>query len=205
MPAATATASLLNPFPSSWMEPRHWAWPWKLPSWSCRPPTCQDLLKHLSFLKSSAEGPLRSDCCWPCCCCQRRLRRAAEEAPARLHLLRALHGGGGTGQTTVRPQGPCQGLGAPLGGWPGCRMVPCLITERPGRLRLVRDGVLDPSRFSGAPRCWPRGNGGLLDVAVDPDFRAQPVFINLSYAAGERGANGNPGGARSRFQRQSLE
>jgi glucose/arabinose dehydrogenase len=62
-----------------------------------------------------------------------------------------------------------------------------LITERPGRLRLVRDGVLDPTPIAGVPAVYASGQGGLLDVALDPAF-ATNRLIYLSYAA--RGADG---------------
>ena len=45
-----------------------------------------------------------------------------------------------------------------------------LITERPGRLRVVRDGVLDPHAISGVPQVRTDGNGGLMDVALHPQF-----------------------------------
>ena len=45
-----------------------------------------------------------------------------------------------------------------------------LITERPGRLRVVRDGVLDPQAISGLPPIRTDGNGGLMDVALHPQF-----------------------------------
>ena len=62
-----------------------------------------------------------------------------------------------------------------------------LITERPGRLRMLRDGVLDPTPIAGVPEVYASGQGGLLDVALDPDF-ARNRLIYLSYAA--RGADG---------------
>jgi glucose/arabinose dehydrogenase len=63
-----------------------------------------------------------------------------------------------------------------------------LITERPGRLRILRDGVLDPTPVEGVPDVYASGQGGLLDVALDPDF-ASNRRIYLSYAAqGEGGA-----------------
>jgi len=56
-----------------------------------------------------------------------------------------------------------------------------LVTERPGRLRLVeKDGRVSPP-ISGVPHVYAQGQGGLLDVALDPHF-AQNRTIYLSYA-----------------------
>ncbi len=58
-----------------------------------------------------------------------------------------------------------------------------LITERPGRLRLVDEaGRLDPRPIAGVPEVWARGQGGLLDVALAPDF-ATSRLVYLAYAA----------------------
>ena len=46
-----------------------------------------------------------------------------------------------------------------------------LVTERPGRLRVVADGKLSEP-VAGLPVVDPRGQGGLLDVALDPQFAA---------------------------------
>ena len=55
-----------------------------------------------------------------------------------------------------------------------------LVTEKPGRLRIYADGRLsDP--IQGVPQVADRGQGGLLDVAVDPNF-ARNRLIYLSYA-----------------------
>jgi glucose/arabinose dehydrogenase len=64
-----------------------------------------------------------------------------------------------------------------------------LVTERPGRLRLVaRDGkVSDP--LSGVPSVDAVNQGGLLDVALDPDF-ASSGLVYLSYAEPREGGNG---------------
>jgi glucose/arabinose dehydrogenase len=61
-----------------------------------------------------------------------------------------------------------------------------LITERPGRLRIVHDGVLDPEPIAGVPPVYASGQGGLLDVALDPDFASNRV-IYLAYAATSEG------------------
>jgi glucose/arabinose dehydrogenase len=45
-----------------------------------------------------------------------------------------------------------------------------LVTERPGRLRIVRNGVLDPTPVAGLPPIRAQGLGGLMDLALDPHF-----------------------------------
>jgi glucose/arabinose dehydrogenase len=64
-----------------------------------------------------------------------------------------------------------------------------LVTERPGRLRLVSpEGELSEP-LAGVPEVDARGQGGLLDVALDPDFEANRL-VYLSYAEpGEGGKN----------------
>ncbi|MGH7578826.1 MAG: PQQ-dependent sugar dehydrogenase, partial [Gemmatimonadales bacterium] len=63
-----------------------------------------------------------------------------------------------------------------------------LVTERPGRLRIVgKDGKLS-SPLGGVPKVQAAGQGGLLDVAVDPKFEENRL-VYLSYAEpGEGGA-----------------
>jgi len=63
-----------------------------------------------------------------------------------------------------------------------------LVTERPGRLRLVRDGALDPRPIAGVPEVHAQGQGGLLDIALHPDF-ARNRTLFLSYAHGTAQAN----------------
>jgi len=56
-----------------------------------------------------------------------------------------------------------------------------LVSERPGRLRIVGgSGRLSPP-LTGVPRVHAEGQGGLLDVAIDPDF-ARNRLLYLSYA-----------------------
>ncbi|GAB3465160.1 PQQ-dependent sugar dehydrogenase [Azotobacter salinestris] len=64
-----------------------------------------------------------------------------------------------------------------------------LITERPGRLRLFADGRLSEP-LDGMPRVFARGQGGLLDVALSPQF-AEDRLVYLSYA--EAGDDGQAG------------
>lgn len=63
-----------------------------------------------------------------------------------------------------------------------------LVTERPGRLRLVVDDELQPEPVAGVPDVRAGGQGGLLDVVLDPDFAGNRM-IYLAYSeAGEGGA-----------------
>ncbi|HEV2148822.1 MAG TPA: PQQ-dependent sugar dehydrogenase [Longimicrobiaceae bacterium] len=63
-----------------------------------------------------------------------------------------------------------------------------LVTERPGRLRVVRGGVLAPEPIAGVPQVRAREQGGLMDVALHPDF-ARNRLVYLSYSKpGPRGA-----------------
>jgi aldose sugar dehydrogenase len=62
-----------------------------------------------------------------------------------------------------------------------------LVTERPGRLRIVRDGVLDPKAVAGLPKMNNVSLGGLQDIVLHPDFRRNQTTY-LSYSKdGERG------------------
>jgi glucose/arabinose dehydrogenase len=63
-----------------------------------------------------------------------------------------------------------------------------LITERPGRLRLWREGRGLSKPISGVPDVYARSQGGLLDVALAPDF-AQSRKVYLSYAEGSGGGS----------------
>ncbi len=56
-----------------------------------------------------------------------------------------------------------------------------LVTERPGRLRMIQDGRLLPDPISGVPEVVARGQGGLLDVTLHPDF-AENRLVYLSYS-----------------------
>jgi glucose/arabinose dehydrogenase len=71
-----------------------------------------------------------------------------------------------------------------------------LVTERPGNLRVVSaDGKLS-APLSGVPKVWAKGQGGLLDVVLSPDFK-QDRTVYLSYAEGG-GEGGKAGTAVGR-------
>ncbi len=73
-----------------------------------------------------------------------------------------------------------------------------LVTERPGRLRLVVEGNLDPVPISGLPEIAATGQGGLLDVALHPEY-TDNGWIYLSYAAS------GPGGVGTEVMRAKLD
>ncbi|MFY7921645.1 MAG: PQQ-dependent sugar dehydrogenase [Gemmatimonas sp.] len=62
-----------------------------------------------------------------------------------------------------------------------------LVTERPGRLRLLSPGGQLSAPLAGVPAVYAQGQGGLLDVAIDPQF-TQNQLVYLSFA--ESGAGG---------------
>lgn len=56
-----------------------------------------------------------------------------------------------------------------------------LVTERPGRLRIVSAEGKISEPITGMPRIAARGQGGLLDIALDPNF-ARNNLVYLSFA-----------------------
>jgi glucose/arabinose dehydrogenase len=77
-----------------------------------------------------------------------------------------------------------------------------LVTERAGRLRLVRDGMLEPEPVAGLPPVLASGQGGLLDVSLHPDF-AENRLVYLTFATGTADAN-RTALARGRFEGRAL-
>ncbi len=77
-----------------------------------------------------------------------------------------------------------------------------LVTERPGRLRLIADGELREEPLEGVPEIAAVGQGGLLDVVLHPEFEENRL-IYLSYS--KSGAEGNTTAlARARFEDETL-
>jgi quinoprotein glucose dehydrogenase len=77
-----------------------------------------------------------------------------------------------------------------------------LITERPGNLRIFDDGQLSEP-IEGLPPVWVNGQGGLLEVALHPDYE-QNGWIYLAYASSDDGENGNTAIGRGRLQGNNL-
>src|SRR5580658_1528654 len=72
-----------------------------------------------------------------------------------------------------------------------------LVTERPGRLRIVRNGVLDPNPIAGLPQVQARGLAGLMDLALHPRF-SENKLVYFTYhkpAAGTTAESGTNAGA----------
>src|SRR5690606_15358386 len=78
-----------------------------------------------------------------------------------------------------------------------------LITERAGRLRIVRDGVLDPEPIAGLPDVRTDGNGGLMDVALHPEFDTNRL-VYFTYTKPVDDGMGTPALARGRLEGHAL-
>ncbi|WP_326537068.1 PQQ-dependent sugar dehydrogenase [Pseudorhodoferax sp.] len=80
----------------------------------------------------------------------------------------------------------------------GLAMLPdgeMLVTQKGGSLlRLSADGRTTLARIGGVPAVDARGQGGLLDVALDPDYSAGAPWIYLSYAEPGSGAQAGSSG-----------
>lgn len=97
-------------------------------------------------------------------------------------------GFGPQGQVKVRVEEVVTGLEVP---W-GIAFLPnndLLVTERPGRVRLVQDGKLRPQAIA-TVNVSDRGEGGLLGIAVHPDF-ASNRFFYLYFTANSQGSAAN--------------
>lgn len=93
------------------------------------------------------------------------------------------------------------GLGFP---W-GAAILPdgsMLVTERDGRLRVIRDGKLVEAPITGVPAVLNDGQGGLFDVALHPDF-ATNGLVYLSFAKGTKSSN-HTAVVRGKFDGKAL-
>jgi aldose sugar dehydrogenase len=77
-----------------------------------------------------------------------------------------------------------------------------LVTERPGRLRLIQGGSLLPQPIAGVPAVHTGSQAGLFDIVLHPNF-AHNNIVYLTYAAGTAAANGTQV-ARARFDGSAL-
>jgi aldose sugar dehydrogenase len=78
-----------------------------------------------------------------------------------------------------------------------------LVTERPGRVRLIRDGRLRPDAVAGGPEVVARGQGGLMDVVLHPEFETN-ALVYLSYSKGRADGRTTTAVARARWDGDRL-
>lgn len=110
------------------------------------------------------------------------------------------------GKTNLKVETAVQGLKSPwaVAFLPNGNM---LVTERGGQLRLVEGGILNPEPIKGLPEVVFKGQGGLLDVTLHPNY-AQNGWIYLSFSspakAGEEGAGANTGFMRAKLNGMAL-
>ncbi|WP_133405690.1 PQQ-dependent sugar dehydrogenase [Parashewanella tropica] len=82
-----------------------------------------------------------------------------------------------------------------------------LVTERSGELKLIKKGNDKAIKISGLPKITARGQGGLLDVALHPDFdKNQLIYLTLSSPEGKRkGSNTALIQARLNSEKRQIE
>ncbi len=78
-----------------------------------------------------------------------------------------------------------------------------LVTEKAGTLRRVKNGVLNPTPVAGVPEVHSRGQGGLHEVAVHPQFATNRV-IYLAHAKALDGGNATTALVRARLEGNAL-
>jgi glucose/arabinose dehydrogenase len=78
-----------------------------------------------------------------------------------------------------------------------------LVTERVGRLRLIKGGSLQSQPIAGVPAVHTGSQAGLFDIVLHPKF-ADNNIVYLTYAAGTAAANGTQV-ARARFDGSALQ
>lgn len=79
-----------------------------------------------------------------------------------------------------------------------------LITERPGHLRVLSPEGKLSAPLSGVPQVWAKGQGGLLDVVLSPDF-AKDRLVYVSYAEGGEGGKAGTAVGRARLSDDLTE
>jgi aldose sugar dehydrogenase len=118
------------------------------------------------------------------------LAQAQPQKPAPQQTCQLVESGfGTTGKVNVRAEEVVSGLDVP---W-GIAFLPnkdLLVTERPGRLRLVRNGQLQPEPVTTIAVTARGGEGGLLGIALHPQFAKNRLFY-LYYTADREGTSTN--------------
>jgi aldose sugar dehydrogenase len=78
-----------------------------------------------------------------------------------------------------------------------------LVTERGGRLRIIRDGVLDPRPLAGVPKVNAVRNAGLFDIALHPKF-VENKLVYFTYSKPGPGGKSATTLARGRLEESGL-
>lgn len=80
-----------------------------------------------------------------------------------------------------------------------------LFTEKEGNLRLYKNGELHPKPIDGVPEVRYKGQGGLLDIELHPDYERNG-WLYLSYSEpAQEGEEGDPDGGNTTFIRAKLQ
>jgi aldose sugar dehydrogenase len=80
-----------------------------------------------------------------------------------------------------------------------------LITEKPGRLRVVSKGKLQPEPVKNIPKVLNEGQGGLMDVAVDPEYSQNGwIYLAFSHVLDKKAGEERPG-AMTKIVRGKIE
>ena len=80
-----------------------------------------------------------------------------------------------------------------------------LITEKPGNLRIVRNGNLIDAALEGIPEVLYEGQGGLMDVAVDPNYQDNGwIYLAYSHALAQEGSSDKRQAAMTRIVRGQI-
>ena len=78
-----------------------------------------------------------------------------------------------------------------------------LISERDGELRVFQNGHLLPNRITGLPEIHSKGQGGLLDLALHPNF-SKNQWLYFTYASKEGNNSDNNSGSNTALMRAKL-
>src|SRR5688572_17483398 len=79
-----------------------------------------------------------------------------------------------------------------------------LVTERPGRLRIVRQGKLLPQAVEGVPPVFHSSRGGLLEVMPHPNFAANRLLYLSHSKPGATDSQARTALIRGRFENDRL-
>lgn len=81
-----------------------------------------------------------------------------------------------------------------------------LITEKPGRVRVVSKGKLQPEPVKNIPKVLNEGQGGLLDVVVDPNYKENGwIYLAFSHVLDKPAAGEKLPGAMTKIVRGKIE